>query len=619
MCGINGIAGVHDTFRLNDRLVHMNSAISHRGPDDRGTFSVPGCGLGQVRLSIIDLSKEGHQPMTSASGRYVLVFNGEVYNFNELKKELADYPYKSRTDTEVILAALERWGKDAFKRFHGMFALGIWDNKEESLTLVRDHTGKKPIYYTGGGAAPFVFSSELRGILQSGWYEGKIDSRALAEFFAYQTVHAPNTILDGVRELMPGQMLVYRKGEIQLEYFYHLNDARHTYKTTGPYHRVKADVKRLLTEAVEKRMVSDVPLGTFLSGGIDSSIITALASQFRPGELQTFNIAFEEEAFSEAPIARMVAKRYNTRHHEIIIPTASLEEEVVRALDAMDFPTTDGVNTYVVAGAAKRAGMTVALSGLGGDEVFGGYWMFPLAQRLHRYRMLGKVPASMRTAVAAAARRFKPGTRTEKLYQILRQPDLNLASWYPHMRRITDAERLRNLISAEPYPTASQTLAGIASQGQVISEVSLAELGTYLPNILLRDSDQMGMAHAFEIRCPFLDLPLLEYVLSLPDAFKPVRPGKKLLLDTFGDMLPEEVYKRQKMGFTFPWGIWLRGPLRAFAEENIRALQAVPLINAPAVEALWQRFLQGDRSLSWARVWIFVVMGHYIRRHKLHI
>jgi asparagine synthase (glutamine-hydrolysing) len=153
----------------------------------------------------------------------------------------------------------------------------------------------------------------------------------------------------------------------------------------------------------------------------------------------------------------------------------------------------------------------------------------------------------------------------------------------------------------------------------VISEVSLAELGTYLPNILLRDSDQMGMAHAFEIRCPFLDLPLLEYVLSLPDAFKPVRPGKKLLLDTFGDMLPEEVYKRQKMGFTFPWEIWLRGPLRAFAEENIRALQAVPLINAPAVEALWQRFLQGDRSLSWARVWIFVVMGHYIRRHKLHI
>lgn len=619
MCGINGIAGIQDTFRLNDRLVHMNHAISHRGPDDRGTFSVPGCGLGQVRLSIIDLSREGHQPMTSASGRYTLVFNGEVYNFPELKKELAHYPYRSRTDTEVILAALERWGKDAFRRLHGMFALGIWDSHEEALTLVRDQTGKKPLYYTGGAATPFVFSSELRGILQSGLCETRIDQRALAEFFAYQTVHAPNTILEGVSELMPGQTLQYKKGEIHLEHFYELRRAGSTYQIAGPYESVKADVKRLLWSAVEKRMVSDVPLGTFLSGGIDSSIITAIASQFRPGQLQTFNIAFDEEAFSEAPIAKLVAKRYQTRHHEIIIPVASLEEEVVKALDAMDFPSTDGVNTYVVAGAAKRAGITVALSGLGGDEVFGGYWMFPLAQRLHQYRMLGKVPASLRTAVAAAARRFKPGTRTEKLYQILRQPDLNLASWYPHMRRITDAKRLQQLIHTEPYTTAAKTLADIPAEGKIITEVSLAELETYLPNILLRDSDQMGMAHAFEIRCPFLDLPLLEYVLSLPDQFKPVKPGKKLLLDTFSDMLPEEVYMRPKMGFTFPWEIWLRGPLRAFAEENIRALQALPVINADAVESLWQRFMQGDRSLSWARVWIFVVMGHYIKRHKLHV
>jgi asparagine synthase (glutamine-hydrolysing) len=619
MCGINGIAGIQDTYRLNDRLVHMNNAIAHRGPDDRGIFAVAGCGLGHVRLSIIDLSKEGHQPMVSASGRFTIVFNGEIYNYELLRKEIGSYPYNSRTDTEVILAGLEKWGTDVFRKLHGMFAIAVWDAKTSRLVLARDQTGKKPLYYTRQEGGPFVFSSELRGLLASGWCNRKLDVRALAEFFAYQTVHAPNTILSGVRELMPGQMLEYANGVESLSNFYSLHDARYTYKITGPYHKVQADIKKLLTQAVEKRMVSDVPLGAFLSGGIDSSIVTALASRFRPGELQTFNISFEEEAYSEAPIARLVARRYNTRHHEIVIPTKGLEQQVVNALDAFDFPSADGVNTYVVSGAAKQAGITVALSGLGGDELFGGYWMFPLAQRIRKLQFLGSVPSGLRSPVSAAVKRLRPGTRTDKIHSIFSQENLDFGSWYPHMRRISDSERLKSIIQAEPYPTAAQAIAVIQNEGRAVTEVSLAELTTYLPNILLRDSDQMAMAHALEIRCPFLDLPLLEYVLSLPDAFKPLRPGKKLLLDTFADLLPVEVYKRKKMGFTFPWEVWLRGPLQGFAEVNIETLASLSVMHGDNIRALWHRFLRGDRSLSWARVWVFVAMGHYIRKHKLTV
>jgi len=616
MCGINGIAGLDDIFRLNDRLVHMNNAIRHRGPDDRGIFTTPGCGLAHVRLSIIDLSAEGHQPMHSHDGRYTLVFNGEIYNYKLLKKQLADYPYKSQTDTEVILAGLCRWGLDVIAKLEGMFAVAIWDHQSQTLTLARDHLGKKPLYYAHADGK-LLFSSEIRGLLASGLVPHELDPQALAEFFSWQTVHAPNTILKGVKQLMPGTQLSWHQGTITRQRYFELQDCRHKFKVTGPYERVKKDVNRLLVEAVEKRMVSDVPLGAFLSGGIDSSIIVALASAFRPGELQTFNIGFQEEAFNEAAIAAQVARKFNTRHTEIILTPQEIEQDVLKALDAMDFPTTDGVNTYVVSGAAKRAGITVALSGLGGDELFGGYWMFPLSQRMQHMKFLGKLPVSLRRMFADWYRRLKPGTRSDKLYSIMSHPGFSFQEWYPELRRITDEERLSSLISSAPYQTAASAVSHIKSEGNVVTEVTLAELQTYLPNILLRDSDQMAMAHAFEIRCPFLDLSLLDYVLSLPDPFKPLKPGKKLLLDTFGHLLPEEVYNRPKMGFTFPWEEWLRGPMAGLAEEGIMSLKEISVVQGREVEQLWHRFRSGDKTLSWARVWVFIVMGHYIRRNKL--
>lgn len=618
MCGINGIAGLDDTFRLNDRLVHMNNAIRHRGPDDRGVFTTPGCGLAHVRLSIIDLSAEGHQPMHSHDGRYTLVFNGEIYNYKLLKKQLADYPYKSQTDTEVILAGLCRWGLDVIGKLEGMFAIAVWDHQLQTLTVARDHLGKKPVYYAHADGK-LCFSSELRGLLASGYVSREIDPQALAEFFSWQTVHAPNTILKGVKQLMPGTMLSWHQGTITRQRFFELQECRDKFKVTGPYERVKKDVHRLLSDAVEKRMISDVPLGAFLSGGVDSSIIVALASGFRPGALQTFNIGFQEEAFNESAIAAQVARKFNTRHTEIILTPEEVVQDVMQALDAMDFPTTDGVNTFVVSGAAKRAGITVALSGLGGDELFGGYWMFPFSQRMQQLRLFGKLPLSLRKMLADGYRRFKPGTRADKLYSIMSRPEFSFQSWYPELRRITDEERLAGLISSKPYHTAADAVGQIRSEGRMVTEVSLAELQTYLPNILLRDSDQMAMAHAFEIRCPFLDLSLLEYVLSLPDAFKPLKPGKKLLLDTFGHLLPEEVYNRPKMGFTFPWEAWLRGPMAALAEEGILALKELHVVQGNEVEQLWHRFRAGDKTLSWARVWVYIVMGHYIQRNKLSL
>jgi asparagine synthase (glutamine-hydrolysing) len=366
MCGINGIYfQKQNSFNSTEAISKMNQTISHRGPDDQGVFSEDNVTLGQTRLSIIDLSSAGHQPMTCNDERFTIVFNGEIYNFKEIRLELQrvkqgqhykPYAFKTQTDTEVILAAYSRWGKDCVSKFNGMFAFAIWDNVEKSLFIVRDRLGIKPLYCHIDQQGNVVFSSEIRALLASGLVKRKISVNGVADYLQYQTVHAPDTIVENVKMLMPGHSITLKRGEEPTtECYWNMNSFIQQGKVNKSYEEVTKDVKQLLLNAVERRLIADVPFGAFLSGGIDSSAVVALMSKVSTDKVQTFSIVFDESEFSEAVYSRMVAQKYNTHHHEIRLTPGDFMNELPHALDAMDHPSGDGPNTYVVSKATKQA------------------------------------------------------------------------------------------------------------------------------------------------------------------------------------------------------------------------------------------------------------------------
>ncbi len=318
MCGINGIFGLKDRFRVTDMLVHMNNAVMHRGPDASGIFAEENIGLGHRRLSIIDLSDDGRQPMTSASGRYTIVYNGEIYNYKTLKATHRKYPFRTDTDTEVILALLDEYGTQAFGMLDGMFAIAIWDREKQQLILARDRMGVKPLYFCRGGDLLF-FSSEIKGLLASGHFKAKINRRALGSYLLYQTAYSPETMLNGVQMLPAGSYAIVDEKGFGVRHYWRMEDCRDKYTLPGPYEKVIKQTRDLIFKAVEKRLISDVPLGAFLSGGIDSSAIVAVMSKLSDRQVKTFNVYFNEQEFSEKRYAEIIADRFKTDHHPILL------------------------------------------------------------------------------------------------------------------------------------------------------------------------------------------------------------------------------------------------------------------------------------------------------------
>ena len=622
MCGINGLISSELTVEQREEIIkRMNLCLSHRGPDHDGAFSEHSITLGHRRLSIIDLSAEGNQPFFSADKRYAIVYNGELYNYRDLRLELQrskvgtpeqPYFFSTSSDTEVVLAAYIRWGLGCLERFNGMYAFAIYDRETKRMVAARDRLGVKPFYYSYNDQG-FIFSSEVRPILRSGFRKFTINKSVIGEYAMYQTVHAPATIIKEIKMLLPGHYLEVEEGKAVVTKYYDLNLIAPRRKEDD-YEQCCRRVSDLLGASVQRRMAADVPFGAFLSGGIDSSIVVGLMSQVSTEKVRTFNVSFNEEEFSESKYARLIAKRFNTEHHEIKLLPQDFLKALPEALEAMDHPGGDGPNTYIVSKATKERGITMALSGIGGDELFAGYDVFRRMSELQKKTWINRIPRSARIAAGSLLKLRKKTAAAEKIAELLAQDEIRLETAYPLVRSVfTQKELDRLTTAADPLKRVREIVSAVPqNENHLLSSVSMAEMGSYLQNVLLRDADQMGMAVALEIREPFLDYQLAEYVLSLGDDLKFPHTPKKLLVDSMKDLLPAEIVNRPKMGFTLPWAHWMKNELRDFCESNLRELCSRQLFHERGINLLWQRFLAGDQRAAWSRIWHLVILNHWI-------
>jgi asparagine synthase (glutamine-hydrolysing) len=607
MCGIAGYCGPEGRFS-DEKLRRMLRAIAHRGPDDEGVYSAPaGPGgrvwLGSRRLAIQDLSPAGRQPMVEA-GR-AIAFNGEIYNFLELRSELERQGrvFRSRCDTEVALATpVERW--------RGMFGAALWDGARDDLLLVRDPWGVKPLYYHLDAAGGLAFCSEVRGLLAADVAPRALSRRGLEDYLRFGAVQDPVTIVDGVYALLPGYGLRWRQGKIELR--------RYAEESAEPMEA--ADVEPMLREIVRQQMISDVPVVVFLSGGVDSSVLALLARQEAGKGVQTLSVVFEEKRYSEREYARRVADRIGAEHHEALLRGPEALGKALEAIDRMDQPSIDALNTYVVSQAARQAGFPVALSGLGGDEFFGGYPTFRragLAARMQRW-------AQRSPALAGAAGRALGGLGRagRKLGTYLESGEfwehpyfLQRTVFFP---RQVEALCRNGRPSAEADQMAEARRQALLEQAEgmdPLNQVSLLEARTYMANMLLRDSDQMSMAHSLELRVPLVDHVLAARLLATPGDRKGFGKRPKLWLrQAFGRWLPEEVFARRKAGFVLPLEVWLRGPLRREVEGTI-ATNPGGLWDARRAAEVWESFLR--REVNWSRPWALFVLSRWAEKAGL--
>lgn len=609
MCSIAGILG----NAAREVVARMNEAQRHRGPDDQGVVQCGDVVLGNTRLAIIDTSDAGHQPMHDPETGNWLTYNGETYNFKELRRELGG-EWESNTDTEVVLRAYAKWGVEAFRRLRGMFALALWDERRNRLLLARDPLGIKPLYYYVANRQ-VVFASELRALLASGLVARRLSSDGVDSYLANGSVAAPLTIVEGVKQLLPGHYLEVDES-LGLQEF-EFARAR-CEQVPSSRDEAVARLRAELEESVRMHLVSDVPLGVFLSGGMDSSALVALMSRVSDQRPKTFSVVFDEAAFTEAPFSRAVAERFQTEHQEIRLSEDRLLELLPDALASMDQPTMDGVNTYVVSRAVKRAGITVALSGLGGDELFAGYPSFRRALRF------GSMPVMARRVMRAAAGVGKVAlngsVQRHKFWELMNSEGTP-ADVYRISRQLFSTEA-RTRINAEINPDLYSASIRVHPTSDVINTISQLELSGYMANTLLRDTDAMSMAHSLEVRVPFVDTKLVDYVLSLPGKWKldhETSGPKPLLADALADLLPRDFLARPKMGFTLPFERWLQNDLRqevASVCEVPAALSAAAL-DAEAVQSVWRKFLQKPRAVGWSRPWSIYVLAKWCEINRV--
>jgi len=564
--------------------------------------------------------------MTNDEAGLSLTYNGECYNYLELRRELGEPAggWRSRTDTEVVLRAYERWGVASFGKLRGMFALALWDARRRSLILARDPFGIKPLYYYRTDKL-FVFASELRALLAGGLVPHRLSGAGLVSYLRAGAVASPETILEGVRSLPPGHFMMVEPradGTLATEEIAYAEDLFSGVGAPKLANRTEAVelLRTTLEESVRLHMASDVPLGLFLSGGIDSSALVALMSRVTRERPKTFSVVFAEKKFTEAAHAGVVAEKFKTEHHEILLSGRRLLELLPGAIGAADQPTMDGVNTYVVSKAVKDAGITVALSGLGGDELFAGY---PTFRRALRLRQVARVPRPLRRGVAAVGGAFFNHSVQRKKFWRLLASDADAAATYAISRELFP-EPASLLSGGEGFTsvksgTACDPKLPLPAQDP-INAVSVYELRGYMANTLLRDTDCMSMAHSLEVRVPFVDVEIVRFVLGLPGAWK-LNGGrsKPLLQDALGDLLPSGVAHRPKMGFTLPFEDWMQSRLRdgietTFADES--QFESIGL-RPEAVRDVWRRFLHAPQRVGWSRPWALYVLGRWCAQHRV--
>ncbi|HEV2885038.1 MAG TPA: asparagine synthase (glutamine-hydrolyzing), partial [Pyrinomonadaceae bacterium] len=546
-----------------------------------------------------------------------------------LRKELEmeGVQFKSHSDTEVLLQLYARYGADCLSLLRGMFAFAVRDNQNGKLFLARDPLGIKPLYYFRTDKL-FVFASELRALLASELMPRRLNPAGLTSYLQNGSVSSPETIVEGIRLLQPGHFITVEheeNGNLTIKETSYVGAWLENAKAPKGLDRDAAveALRETLKESVRVHLESDVPLGPFLSGGIDSSAIVALMGQVTNARPKTFSVVFEEERFSEAEHARHVATRFGTEHHEIHLGEDQLFDMLPSAIAAEDQPTMDGINTFVVSKAVKEAGITVALSGLGGDELFAGY---PAFRRALRLQSAARLPAGLRQGVSSLGQRFWNGSvQQQKLWQLLRSDGSPNAACTVS-RQLLSVEEVETLLSFPPATENGEPprngIDNVINQGDVINAVSRWELNGYMSNTLLRDTDFMSMAHSLEVRVPCVDAEVVNFVLGLPGEWK-LNGGrqKPLLQDALGDLLPSEVMNRRKMGFTLPLVDWMQSRLRNEIETtfaNGSHFKAIGL-QPDSVRRVWRQFLQAPQRVGWSRPWALYVLGRWCEQHQVSL
>lgn len=620
MCGICGILDFSaDHPPYEGRVRDMADAMVHRGPDAGGSFLSGPIAMGHRRLSIIDLSSSADQPMSDPSGRYTLVFNGELYNYRSVREDLGSYPFRTDSDTEVLLAAFLTWGPRCIDRFNGIFAFAVWDREQRKLWLVRDRFGVKPLYFHREGPR-LLFASEIRSLLASGLLRPELDRGALYDFLSFQSFGHPLSPIRGVYQLQAGSFLEVSEQSFERTVYWRPGIHRPDFDF-GDAAAVRARVRDLLQGSVSRRLVSDVPVGAFLSGGIDSSAIVALMAESSTQPPNTFNVSMSETDFDESGFASLVARRFGARHETIRLDEEGFLGLLYEALDAMDSPSADGPNTYVVSSAVRKAGIKVVLSGVGGDELFAGYPFFRTWKRMQRWRTLFNATQAIRGPLARLVA-LHTSARAGRLASLLSAPVMQVSTTYPEFRRILPGSGIRALTRLEDResPCLDERMEGIDDRYPGLSATSLlsiAEYAGYAGQTLLKDSDQMGMSVSLEIREPFFDHALVDFVLHVPDGIKLGVGPKSLLVESMSGLLPKEVVYRRKQGFLLPWERWMRGALRELCEDRIRSHAGRPFIRGGELLARWRRFQSGDKSVHWQVLWQFVVLEHWMQKNRI--
>ncbi len=627
MCGICGVLR-EDNHNSLKMVKEMNTEMRHRGPDNSGYYQDHNVVLGHTRLSIIDLSSNGHQPMFSSDNNLVTVFNGEIYNYSELKQELRDYPFKSNTDTEIILALYSKYKERCVDHLKGMFAFAIWDRNDKTLFAARDHLGIKPFYYYWNNDT-FIFSSELRPIIKSGIKHFSINHNALAQYIAYATVIQPDTIVKDIYMLPSGSSLIYRNGKLQLNTYW--SPGNHNVEVPDNYETVLKDIRNYYVRSVTSQTRSDVPLGIFLSGGIDSISITGVLSKTLDKQVKTFTVAFREKQYDESDYAKYISQKYNTDHTELLLESSKMLDWVFPALDAIDHPSGDGFNSYIVSRVTKNAGITVALSGLGGDEIFNGYYYSQWIYDLFNKTKILKYPLMARKLATTLNHIYKKSYSSAKLTKMVSHKNPKVFDLYSDAVRYTDSKHYKTLIKKNGYwdYDLNNILRNFCrfneSDEYLLGKISKCDIFFYLKNVLLRDADQMSMANSLEVRVPFLDFELIDYVLNIHDKFKVNNGfvGKKIFLDSLSDFLPEDLGKRKKTGFNLPMTYWIKNELFTFSQQKIKNLiERLPDFR-DLIEESWNAFLgsamYSSNDMHLTHIWSLVTLEYWLEENGLDV
>jgi len=636
MCGIVGIMAFNEQsrgqFSYLDQAVH---SLDCRGPDYQDTVYFSHMAMGHSRLSIIDTSSTAHQPMTDFSGRYTIVFNGEIYNFRDLKQDLLNkgISFRTNSDTEVLLQQYIFEGKDSLHRLNGFFSFAIYDQNKDELFIARDRFGIKPLYVYEDDEK-LIFASEMAAILPFS-IDKKLDHASLIQYLQLSYTPAPSTMLTNVRKILPGHWLsTTSSGNVSEGAYYNLRniigDNDNTHGETPDYQKAREKILALLEDAVQKRMIADVPLGAFLSGGMDSSAIVALASKYTD-QLKTFSIGYEDEPlFDESYFANLVAKHFNTEHTVFWLTNDDLYDHLFSILDYFDEPFADSsaIAVYILS-KKTREEVTVALSGDGADELFAGYNKYFAEYRAQNPGLAGSLVTSLQPVwnLLPQSRHSYVGNKIRQFERYAAGTKLSPANRYWRWCSLTDEEEVQSLLQVindrdwQTYWHRKQRIIGDLKKHHSINDILIKDLSMVLPNDMLTKVDLMSMANSLEVRVPFLDHNLVEYVAKLPSHYK-LHNGrtKAILKDAFRKILPDELYTRPKHGFEVPLLKWFQHELRSYLEHDILSDEFITeqgIFKRESIQSLKKNLFSNEPGDVQAQVWRLIVFQHWWKNYMM--